>query len=84
VIYTVVWLAAAEEELASLWLDAASRVDVTQAANQIDQQLRHDPEQRSESRSEDQRILFVVPWGVLYRVKPLDRVVEVIHIWKFA
>ncbi len=83
-IYTVVWLPAAERELAALWVDPATRPGVTQAANQIDLLLRNDPDRLGESREVDQRVLFVTPLGVLFRIKLQDRLVEVIHVWKFA
>jgi hypothetical protein len=84
VIYTVIWLPAAEQELADLWLDPAIRAEITQAANQIDGLLKYNPDRVGESRDADQRVLFVAPLGVLYRIKPLDCMVEVIHVWKFA
>ena len=83
-IYTVIWLPAPEQELAKLWLDPATRDGVTQAANDIDRLLRRDPDKLGESRGADQRVVFVVPLGVLFRVRPLDRLVEVVHAWKFA
>jgi hypothetical protein len=82
--YTVVWLPGAEQELADLWLDSAERADVTDASNRIDRLLRDDPERWGESREDDQRVLFVAPLGVLFRVKPPDCLVEVIHVWRFA
>jgi hypothetical protein len=83
--WTVVYLPDGEQELASLWLDPLSRADVTDAANRIDRMLQRDPENVGESREEaGQRILFVAPLGVLFRVKPEDRLVEVVHVWKFA
>jgi hypothetical protein len=83
--WTVVYLPAAEQELAALWVDPASRADVTDASNRIDRLLQRDPEKVGESREEtDQRILFVAPLAVLFRVSPDDCLVQVIHVWKFA
>jgi hypothetical protein len=82
--YTVVWLPAAEQELAALWLAPATRADVTDASNRIDHLLRSDPDRWGESRSDDQRVLFVAPLGVLLRIKPQDCLVEIVHVWKFA
>ena len=83
--WTVVYLPEAEQELATLWLDPTSRADVSDASNRLDDLLRHNPNQAGESRQvEDQRILFATPLGVLFRVKPDDCLVEVIHVWKFA
>jgi hypothetical protein len=82
--YTVVWLPDAEQELAALWLDPASRADVTDASDRIDRMLRRDPERWGESRSDDQSVLFVAPLGVLFRIKPEDCLVEIVHVWMFA
>lgn len=83
--WTVVYLPDAEQELANLWLDPASRADVTDAADRIDQLLRRDPDNVGESREEtDQRVGFIAPLAVLFRVKSEDRLVEVIHVWKYA
>jgi hypothetical protein len=41
-IYTVVWLQLAEQELADVWLRASDRRAVTQAANRIERGLRRD------------------------------------------
>jgi hypothetical protein len=81
--YTVVWLPGAEQELAALWLDPAWRPTITQAAHAIDQQLQRAPEGLGESRGPDTRVCFVDPLGALFRVRPGDRLVEVIHVWGF-
>ncbi len=64
--YTVVWLKAAQDLLATIWLNSANRQDITcDAANVIDAQLRVDPYAYSESRStENDRILLFRPFGV--------------------
>ena len=83
--WTVVYLPSSEQELANLWLDPLSRAEVTDAANRIDRLLRRDPDKVGESRAEEgQRIVFVAPLAVLFRVKDDDRLVEVIHVWSFA
>lgn len=83
--WTVVYLPDAEQELAALWVDPASRADVTDASNRIDRLLQRDPEKVGESREEpDQRVVFVAPLAVLFRVTADDRLVEVIHVWKYA
>jgi hypothetical protein len=48
--YTVRWLPAAEQELAALWV-AGNRLAVTQAVNQIDQDLSKSPESKGEISS---------------------------------
>ncbi len=50
--YTIVWTPAAEDDLAAIWLGAADRKSVTQAARQADELLRNDPQTLGESRSE--------------------------------
>jgi hypothetical protein len=82
-IFTVIWLPATEQELAALWLDATTRSRITVAADNIDRLLRRNADQVGESREKDQRILFEDPLAVLYRVKEQDRLVEVIHVWKY-
>ena len=42
-IYTVLWLPNAEEELAAIWMNAMDRGAVTATSFAIDQQLRSDP-----------------------------------------
>jgi hypothetical protein len=81
--YTVVWKPEAERRLAQLWLDAADRNAVTQAAHQIDQRLRIGPEDAGESRPGGRRLLLVSPLGVLFRVIPQDRLVRVLTVWQF-
>jgi hypothetical protein len=82
-IYTVIWKREAERRLATIWLGSTDRPAITQAANQIDQQLRRDPDDQGESRPDGRRILLVPPLGVLFKVQPLDRVVTVVAVWQF-
>lgn len=82
--WTVVWLPAAEQELATLWLDLVTRPNVSPAADKIDRLLRRDPLSLGESHAGDQRLVFEDSLAVLYRVKEPDRLVEVIHVWKIA
>jgi hypothetical protein len=63
--YRVLWLAAAEQELAQIWLNAADRSAVTSASNRIDRRLQSNPEDEGESRPNGQRIVFETPLGVL-------------------
>ncbi len=81
--YTVVWIPSAEQDLAELWLIATDRAAVTQAANEIDRLLRHDPEQQGESRSDGVRVLLVAPLGVQFEVLSDDRLVRVLHVWDY-
>jgi hypothetical protein len=81
--YTVIWVPDAEQELAAIWMAAADPDAVTAAAHLIDQCLRRDPDTQGESRPEGRRILLKYPLGVLFIVKPLDRLVYVLNVWQF-
>jgi hypothetical protein len=80
-IYTVIWQPDTENDLADEWLNAPDRAVVTQAANQIDAQLKADPYANSESRSGNSRVMFVPPLGVAYDVSDDDClvIVAVLH-----
>jgi plasmid stabilization system protein ParE len=82
--YTVLWKPAAEQELASIWMNASDRDNITAAANRIDRLLHSDAESRGESRSAGMRVLVVPPLGVLFTVEPDDRVVSVGTVWRFT
>ena len=82
--YTVVWLKAAQDLLAILWMNAVDRQEVTDAANVIDAQLRRDPYAYSESRGDDnQRILLFPPLGIAFEVSDADCLVTVYAVWQF-
>jgi hypothetical protein len=81
--YVVRWLPTAEQRLADVWLNAPDRNAVTRAAHDIEQRLRHDPENNGESRSDGRRILFSDPLAVVYRVLSEDRLVEVLSVWRY-
>lgn len=81
--YTVIYLPAAEEELAALWLDSNRRAAVTRAVHLLDEDLRKDPERVGESRSQGTRIHFSSPLAVLFRISAEDRLVRVAHVWEF-
>jgi len=68
--YTVRWKRSALNELAALWTeaDSATRQALTAAANQVDQQLRRDPNDTGESRTGDERIYLVFPLGIEFEV----------------
>jgi len=56
---------------------------VTQAANQIDAQLKADPYAKSESRAGNTRVMFVPPLGVAYDVSDADCLVTVWAVWRY-
>ncbi len=81
--YTVVWVPAAEQELAELWINTARRREVTEAAGAIDLRLQAAPAEEGESRAHGRRILLVPPPGVTFEVLLKDRIVRVLDVWQF-
>ena len=82
--YQVVWLPAALEELAAIWIAAADRTSVTVASHAIDERLTTNPLIEGESReSETERIAFEPPLQVLVRVSENDRKVWVTAVAAF-
>jgi len=81
--YTVLWVLAAEHELARLWMDAGQRYSVSGAANEIEKRLAANPGNEGESRSRGQRILLIPPLGVTYEIAEDDRIVRVLDVWRF-
>ena len=53
--YQLIYSSAAEEELATIWLEADDKRAVTETCRRIDQQLAFDPETMGESRDFDTR-----------------------------
>jgi hypothetical protein len=80
--FQVIWKQTAELELANLWSAASDRQAITTAADQIDHQLRHTPEDVGESREGTRRILREGPLGVDYEVSLEDCRVFVMRVWR--
>jgi len=82
-VYRVLWLQSALTQLSAIWVDAASplRAIVTETVRQIDSELRRDPVNLGESRSERSRIAFVAPLGLLFRVDTVRRLAVVEKVW---
>jgi len=82
--FRVEWLQAALDELAAIWLqqDRPGREALTQAIHLAEQQLQRAPMEVGESRPGGQRILFMLPLGVLYRVVVQSGDVTVLHVWR--
>ena len=76
--FVVLWLPAAENQLAALWTAATDQAAVTAAAHRIDQQLGRDPLNVGEERPPSRRILFDPPLGVVYEVDTAGRLVWVV------
>jgi plasmid stabilization system protein ParE len=81
--YTVLWTPAAEQRLTTIWTEATDRREVTDAAQRIDEALATNPEDCGESRSSGRRIILVPPLGVTFEVRPDDRIVSVLWVWRF-
>ena len=83
--YRVLWLQSVLNELTAHWLvaDSATRQAITAAANTIEQELRDDPEEKGESREEDERVLFAPPLGVTFEVDLHQHIVTILHVWVF-
>jgi len=79
--YTLVWTPTAEDDLATIWMDAPDRNAVTGAARKVDESLRIDPGDQGESRTGDLRIVFFPPLVVEFRVSDDDRTVYVLALW---
>jgi hypothetical protein len=82
-VYRVQWLQSAMDRLSAIWIDADAslRATITQATHEIDRELRTDPVNLGESRSEKSRIVFAAPLAVLFRVDVGDRVAVVERVW---
>ncbi len=79
----MIWLQSALDELTRIWTGADSprRQAITQAAHAIDQELQRSPQDKGESREEGERVLFVLPLGILFQVDEQRSEVYVLHVW---
>jgi hypothetical protein len=84
-VFRVEWVPDALNDLASVWIgaDSAQRRAINVATNAIDERLRSDPFGSSESRANDDRVLFEEPLGVLFVVNLTKRSVRVEHVWQY-
>jgi hypothetical protein len=78
--FTVTWHPSAEQELATIWIAAADRQDVTEAAKRIDDVLASEPLLKGEEFYGD-RILVEPPLAVTYSVQAPDRIVRILQVW---
>jgi hypothetical protein len=79
--YTVVWMPAAQQQLAALWLAARNQTAVTRASDRIDRLLVVDPETEGDVRFDSVYSLIVWPLGVEFEIQPDDRLVHVLSVW---
>jgi len=80
--YTVVWLKPAQDHLADIWVAAADKSAVSFASNAIDVILGQDPYANSKSKADNERVLFVDPLGVVFKVSDDDCMVTVSAVWR--
>jgi len=81
--FRVVWLRTALDELGAAWIQADSemRAAITASTNRVAQLLQTDPQLQGESRSGGQRIMFQRPLGLTFEVREQAGVVRVLHVW---
>lgn len=79
-LFTVVWLDEAMDQLAQIWLDADDRAQIASSSNTIDALLSINPAMQGEVVAEGLRKLRVPPLSVLFSVREADRVVEVANV----
>src|SRR4029079_18132771 len=76
---TVVWVSAADNELALLWTQAQDRNAVSQAANRIERALAVDPNQKGH-QLDNYRVYVAAPLAVVYEVSEDDRLVRILRV----
>lgn len=81
--WTVTWHPAIAGDLAAIWIDAQDKESVRLAADTIDRQLAADPFRHSDHVSEGLYKTTVRPLRVLFEIRELDRVVEVVRVIHF-
>jgi len=75
--YTVTWHRDAEQDLASLWMSAADRDDISQAVQAIDLSLASASGAAGDQIAEGLYGFNAPPLRVLYVIRETDRIVEV-------
>ena len=78
--FTVVWHKTAEDSLAELWVTSLAPSIITKTANSIEEDLKVDPESVGHPLMYEVRFVRRYPLVVLFRVKPDDRLVEVLKV----
>ncbi len=83
--FRVEWLQAALDQLAAAWVlaDSELRLAITRSVHLVDKHLRQDPLRMGESRGPGERIYFVAPLAVTFRVNKGNRVVTVLSVRTF-
>lgn len=78
--YTVTWHQDAEQDLASLWISATDRDDITQAVQAIDLALSSASGSVGDQIAEGLYGLNAPPLRVLYVIRETDRIIEVVMV----
>jgi hypothetical protein len=78
--YTVVWHVDAQNQLAEIWIRAADRQAVTQAADAVDAYLAIDASVKGVAVEGDLYELAVPPLRVLFGVSGPDRLVKIVDV----
>lgn len=81
--YSVVWLPAAENELAALWMVSSNRAGVNRASVELDRVLAANGPSEGESRASGLRITFVPPLAVIFQVDESTKTVFVGRVWEY-
>lgn len=77
--FTVVWLPAAQDALAELWVRSVDRQAITDAADRIDRALRLTPDSVGRPQP-GYRVYADPPLVVAYQVLPDDCLVRVVRV----
>jgi hypothetical protein len=83
-IFTVVWSAAAIQALADVWNKSSNRPALSVATNEIDAELRIDPDTVGRATVGMIREWIHPPPGVEFEVNEPDRIVTVLFVWAVA
>jgi hypothetical protein len=79
--FTIVWQEEAEQELCTLWMEAADRQSLADAADRIDRELQRNPASFGELQPDGSYELKVYPIKIRYDVLPDDCRVTVLTVW---
>jgi hypothetical protein len=79
--YTVTWRPTAERTLTKFWVESPERLQIAEAADEIDWRLKRDPAKQGESRWGATRILTVSPLSVYFDVSEDDKLLSVWAAW---
>lgn len=81
--WTVTYYPSAQDELATIWMDATDREAVSVAAREIEHLLCTDPLSVGESRGGKRRLIIEPPLAVDYQADPEDMLVRVVRVLKW-